>query len=400
MIMVYILDFLQGGTKLHWRPLLKLRDYAELNSSPVVRILEPGDIESFVPVVFPENDHVYLSSAPSMENSPSIYVVTVRGGYVCGGSNLVMIDNQAICHDLYDFESDFTSEELHGRHKIDPIRRRIRWLLQDKFPEEIAVAASFVDACAANYAHWLTEVLPRIAAFCGEEQFQRIPLVVNEGLHKNILESLFSIVGTEREIITLPIGRAIRVNELYITSAAGYVPFGRRSKCLSAHAHGVFNPIAFELIRNRIQAQRPRSTKQIDWPKRIYLRRNSEVRTITNAGELERLLLSHGFTIIEPEKLTFMDQFQLFSGANEVVSLTGAALSNAIFCKPGTKVVVLMGKHKDMIFRYWINMLAPLGIDLVYVLGEIVKNSSAGIHGDFYIEVDNVTHALMHGFQK
>jgi len=266
-------------------------------------------------------------------------------------------------------------------------------LLYDEGPEPIPVAATFIDACAANYAHWITEVLPRVVLFCAEERFNSVPIVVNDGLHKNIMESLFLLAGSDREIITLPIGRALVVDELYFTSTAGYVPFERRTNKLSGHSHGVFSPLAFNMLRNQLNGM-GQNTEHQAWPEKILLRRNSGTRKVTNAAELEKLLVARGYVIAEPEKLTFLQQIQLFKNAKEIVAPTGAALSNAIFCMPGTQVTVLMAKHEDMIYKYWFNMLAPLQIRIFYVLGNIVKNKDLGIHGDFFVNASDLIDLL------
>ena len=312
---------------------------------------------------------------------------------VYGGTNLVLADGGVVCHDLYDFTRDYTSEELHGRTRIDPKSARIRWLLHDEKPEPIPVAAAFVDACALNYAHWMTEVLPRIVLFCAEERFRDVPIVVNDGLHKNIMESLLFVAGADREIITLPIGRALAVGELYLTSAAGYVPFEWRTKRLSGHSHGMFSPAAFEMLRSRLKAMVTKTDGE-GWPEKIFLRRNSGTRIVINTDELERLLVARGYVIVEPEKLTFLQQIQLFENAKTIVAATGAALSNAILCKPGTHVGIFMAKHKHMIYRYWSNMLAPIQVKVSHVLGKIVQNRGLGIHGDFAIDADCVNDLL------
>jgi capsular polysaccharide biosynthesis protein len=271
----------------------------------------------------------------------------------------------------------------------------MRLLCNDIEPERVPVAAVFVDACAQNYAHWLTEVMPRIAAFCAEDQFKSVPIVIHDGLHQNILESLFLITGPEREIIALPIGRAIEVDSLYLTSVAGYVPFERRNGKLSGHSHGLFNPFALDLIRNRVfEFTDTLSVK--DWPEKIYLRRNSGTRKITNSTALEELLIDHGYVIVEPEKLSFLEQVQLFRNTKKIVSPTGAALSNAIFCLPGVHIGVLMAKHESMIYRYWENMLSPLGVVVSYILGDIIDNRANGFHADFDIEIKTFMSYLSH----
>ena len=385
----HISIFLKNRKDTRWQLLIKLADYTKSRGLTTIQLANAVVVETPTPKVFPKSDQGYLESLHDRYIAPSIYVAAINDGMIYGGSNLILTQDEVICHDLYDFERDYTSEELHGRILIEPVKGRIRWLMHDEFPERVAVAAAFVDACANNYAHWLSEVLPRIAVFCAEEQFKGIPIVVNGGLHKNIMESLFLVAGSEREIITLPIGRALSVDVLYLTSVAGYVPFERRKSKLSGYSHGKFNPRAFDLLRSNIDAFMGKEKEQ-GWPEKIFLRRNSGARKITNAAELEKLMVTRGYSIVEPGELTFLQQVKLFNNAKIIFSPTGAALSNAVFCKPGTQVGVLMAKHENMIYRYWCNMLTPIRINVGYVLGKIIENNHLGIHGDFAVDIAEV----------
>ena len=54
-------------------------------------------------------------------------------------------------------------------------------------------------------------------------------------------------------------------------------------------------------------------------PRKIYLRRNSGTRRLLNSAEIERLLLDRGFSIIEPEHLTFIQQLSIFRWADVVI---------------------------------------------------------------------------------
>ncbi len=384
---------LSNRKEIRWRPLTKMSEYAKKNGIPTCKLADAALVETPEPNVLPACDQDYLASPHDHYRFPEVYIATVSNAITYGGTNLILADGEVVCHDLYDFERDYTSEELYGRTLIDHKSSRIRWILHDETPEPIAVAATFVDACAFNYAHWMTEVLPRIVLFCAEDRFRDVPIVVNDGLHKNIMESLFLVAGTEHEIITLPIGRALAVNKLYLTSVAGYVPFERRTNKLSGHSHGMFSPRAFEMLRKYLGALEQKTEKKA-WPEKIFLRRISRIRKVTNAEELEKLLVAQGYAIVEPENLTFLRQIQLFSHANEIVSPTGGALSNAIVCKPGAQVAILMGKHKDMIYRYWNNLLSPFGIRVSYALGSIIENHDRGIHGDFAINADCIKDLL------
>ncbi len=379
-----------------WLPLTKLSEFTKKNGVQTYKLLDAAIVETPKPKVFPTCDQDYLVSPHDRFIFPEIYVATVNNAMTYGGTNLILTDDGVVCHDLYDFERDYTSEELHGRTLIDPKSKRIRWLLHDEAPEAIPVAATFLDACALNYAHWMTEVLPRVVLFCAEDRFLGIPIVVNDGLHKNIMESLFLVAGTEREIITLPIGRALAVNKLYLTSVTGYVPFGRRTNELSGHSHGQFSPRAFELLRNHLNGLAGGAESEA-WPEKIYLRRNSGTRKVTNATELEKLLVAHGYVIVEPEKLSFSEQIRLFSNTKIIVASSGAAMANIIFCPPASQIFILISKHPNTNYWYWQNMAAASGNFVRYIFGAAATGSADGIHNDFtvpYSEVEKLMEKL------
>ena len=390
---IHIATPLGAGHAKNRRHLMKLSEFAKQKRIPVYKLADAGRVETRSPKVYPDRDQACLASPRDHYDFPEVFVAILRNALIFGGTNLVFVNGEVVCHDLYDFERDYTSEELHGRAIIEPGSRQIWWYAYDQLPEKIPVAATFVDACALNYAHWMTEVLPRIALFCADERFKGVPIVIDAGLHRNMMESLLLVAGADREFITLPSGKALAVDQLHVTSAAGYVPFGPRTSRFSDHSHGMFSPGAFEKLRNRLSAV-GHEAKPEPWPQRIYLRRDSSMREIINAGELERLLVSRGYAIVEPEKLTFLQQLQVFRNAKVIVAPTGAGLSNAICCKRGTRVVVLMAKHKNMIYRYWCNLLAPIQVQVTYVLGNIRDYRGLGIHGNFLIDPSDVIDSL------
>lgn len=381
-----------GKTK-RWRPLTKLSEFVKKEVMSVYKLAYESFIETPAPKVFPECYQTHLVSPHECYKYPEIFVAAVSNGMVYGGTNLVLVDDVVVCHDLYDFKHDYTSEEMHGRTIIAPKSKRIRWLLHDKEPIRIPLASTFVDACAPNYAHWLTEVLPRVAIFCADERFKDIPIVVNDGLHKNIMESLFLVAGPEREIITLPIGRAAYCDELYITSVTGYVPFERRTKKLTDYSHGLFSPLAFDVLLNRL-IDSEQSTQPVEWPDRIFLRRNSGIRKVVNEAELEKLLTSHGYVVVEPEKLTFSQQVRLFSNARAIVSSSGAAMANMVFSPRDARIIILIGKYPGTSYWYWQNMACASGKTVSYVLGEIIKSNVGGIHASFSVDLDSLSSAL------
>ena len=370
-----------------WRPLTKLSEFSTREKIPTFKLADACFVKTPPPEVFPIKEKTYLVSPHESYEFPELYVAQINKGTVYGGTNLLLAGDEVICHDLYDFERDFTSEELHGRTFIDPESKRIRWLLHDKDPEVIPALATFVDACAPNYAHWVTEVLPRIALFCNDRRFEGVPIVVNEGLHKNIMASLALVVGTEREIIILSIGRAIIADTLFVTSVVGYVPFERRNNTFLEYSHGLFSPRTFTLLNEKIGIPtKDAATKA--FPKKIYLRRNSGMRKIFNSQEIEKYFQSIGYAIVEPERLSFLEQVMLFSNADVIVGSSGAALANLIFAQKDAKIFIFIPKFKDTSYWYWQNIACATGKAITYVFGLRLKD---GIHSDFIIDINDLS---------
>jgi capsular polysaccharide biosynthesis protein len=372
-----------------WRPLMKLREFVKEQEAGIYKVADGVEVETPAPRVFPVSDQDYLVSPHERYKFPEIFVAAIRNGLIYGGSNLVLAGETVICHDLYNFDTDYTSEELHGRTLIDPKAKRIRWLLYDDEPERIPVAATFIDACAPNYAHWLTEVLPRLAVFCADKNFREVPILVNDGLHKNIMESLFLLAGPEREVLILPMGRAVFCEKLFVTSAAGYVPFDWRNNRFSGRSHGLFSATAFEVVWKRLNSTAQVMREDV-WPQKIFLRRTSEYRKILNAAEVEKFLERRGYAIIEPEKMAFAEQVRLFSNAQIVVGSSGAALANILFAPRNSKVVVLIGKQRNTIYWYWQNIACVSGKTVSYVLGKVIERLLNGAHASYVVSLEDL----------
>jgi capsular polysaccharide biosynthesis protein len=256
-------------------------------------------------------------------------------------------------------------------------------------------AAVFTDGCAGNYAHWLTEVLPRMAAFCADPRFKDVPLVVDQGLHVNIQASLRMVAGDHRQVHELALGQTMRVERLYWMSVAGYVPYERRTSLASGHAQGVFSPFALGLVREvgLRSAGATFNSGRAECGRKIFLKRNAHIRKIVNAQALEAQLTARGFEVVEPEKLSFVEQVSLMSQADCIVGPNGAAFANLIFAPPDAQVVVLMGEHPDTSYDYWSNIAHAVGLKVTCLRGPSI-NDGKGIHSDFVIDVDALDRAL------
>lgn len=81
--------------------------------------------------------------------------------------------------------------------------------------------------------------------------------------------------------------------------------------------------------------------------RRIYItRRNMDrpsmaagARRMRNEEEVIHALTAHGFEIVEPSRMSAVEQIRLFSSAGTVIGASGSAMFNAVFCHPGTTLI-------------------------------------------------------------
>ena len=364
------------------RKIISLAEYCDNQNR--VSLLAGGRVETPPPETNPRHKRRVMIAPHLDYSAPAIYAATIGNATVVGGTNIIFKESLAICHDLYNFQLDSTSEELHGHHFVDPKALTLRWVNANAYPpSEVSQAATFLDACAPNYAHWLTEVLPRIAALTIDKRYEKTSILVDSHLHENLVESL-ALVCRDREVIFVPPRKPLLVRELVVTSVAGYVPWGRRVTSNSGHSHGIFNPNGLLNLVRVMQADQCDKPKK-QWPRHVYIRRLGGGRKLLNEDELLAIVERKGFAVVCPEKLTFLEQVALFSNADHIVGVTGAAMANLIFTKPTCHVDILMPEVPDTSYWYWQNIACAVGKTVRYTLGRPV-NLHAGIHADFEIE--------------
>jgi capsular polysaccharide biosynthesis protein len=104
------------------------------------------------------------------------------------------------------------------------------------------------------------------------------------------------------------------------------------------------NRDAFARILTNVRKHAPAASTP---PRVLICRSPSNSRNLTNRAAMIEALKALGFAAIQPDRLTFDEQVLLFAQAKIIVCEFGAALSNAYFCPPDTKIVEIIaeGQH-------------------------------------------------------
>jgi Glycosyltransferase 61 len=224
----------------------------------------------------------------------------------------------------------------------------------------------------SNYGSWLFRILPKIytmrwlglgkfKVFCYCPQPWQINLLKMTGIR-------------EEQIICQNVHHVYLFDELYVPSI-------RNSQ---AYLHQ--DTITFyQNITNGLNIQREKKDL-------IYLSRNHHAKSVKrpareflNELELCDKLSEIGFKIICPETLPLLEQIKTFANAAFIVTPSGSAMFNVVFCPDNAFVVDFEA------FPYWLhahtNLFASNNLDYGLIIGEVNNDDDALIHKSWRLNV-------------
>jgi Glycosyltransferase 61 len=177
-----------------------------------------------------------------------------------------------------------------------------------------------------NYGHYLLDVVPLI--HLGAKMGMPMLTWTLRPWQRALVDRLDVPKGLIREIKPEPVflGHAITSN--------------RHCGAASINPHPQTKEV-FSFILSNIEKHAPPAER----PRRLLVCRGiRDARNIRNRKTVIEALAPLGFTAIQPEKLPFDEQAMLFKNAEFIVSEFGSGMVNAIFSRPGTKLVEIIAE--------------------------------------------------------
>ena len=323
---------------------------------------------------------------------PKLEVVEISEAIAIGKTDFVLSGNTAIFPDAFDSSRDTCPAEVFGVVSIKRDTNLMKLYLTQE-TNEIDSAATLLGQNSANYAHWLTEILPKLLILDAYPDFGKIPLLLDHGLHPNLLESVRIFNASNREIISIKRWEPVKVKRLLCVSQPAYEPYIPHGifHNKSSHVVNAFSHHALSILRNA--AWQLIGPKTIPETKKLCIARSrtsGNVRGITNWHLIESFLQAEGFEVIEPESLTFSDQVIACKQAHIMVAPIGAALANMIFSPPGCKIIVLAPYYEGASYYYYSNLAGILGHELYHVLGQQTTRGGHPMHRDYCIDLSEL----------
>ena len=189
---------------------------------------------------------------------------------------------------------------------------------------------------ARNYGHFILEMLPR-AWFARSQLDCRWPAIIQG--HGSPIEdvsrqALQSIGFAPAEILSVGFD-PVHVRELIFIDGLAQHPL-----YLSPVALRCFDEIAERVPAGSVG--------------KVYASRGSgSARDFADEPAVAAALKAAGFAAVATGGMSFEAQVALFRGAEHVVGVTGAALTNLLFCRPGTRVTVFSPTNASEVL-FWL----------------------------------------------
>ena len=228
---------------------------------------------------------------------------------------------------------------------------------------------------AANYYHFVTDVLPRIAMVerCPDLEPPDLWYVPASSPDRRALLDLMGITADRRiDSTSVP---HLRAETLVVPGVPGDE---QHPRWVTEFLRGRLLQEAFERIPGR----------------RLYLTRGSSKnnRTIRNEADVMAALVARGFLPLDPSTLTMEDEIRTFAGADVVVSAHGAGLTNIVFMSPGSTLVEVF-PGRNVIPCYWklANTLPDVSYRYLAGVGSrIASNRQKMLVKDITVDVDSL----------
>lgn len=218
-----------------------------------------------------------------------------------------------------------------------------------------------------NYYHWMIEILPKLQYLSRIDQngYYGFPLLVSEDVNKiKTYREALNFIVTDRPIIILNKQKSYQVGNLLYINAPNSNPFNLRQNERYRVTDFLTNKSSIIFLRDQLMKNIDPSS-HTKGNSRIFIARGNERRNY-NENEIFEIFRERGFQKVTLGELSLNEQISLISNAGIIAGPTGAAWTNLIFCREGTKCLCWMAEEYGE-FSAFSNLAKIVGADMYYV---------------------------------
>lgn len=322
----------------------------KLTDHELQRVLYPEDRVILNPATGPEAQR-HPNLCTGSVRSPEAFVGVLPEGRVWVSENrtiaVIAPDNKLVWD---------VSTQYHLPNATHPVFHKTDLPQANYMAETVAVLTYVFDS---NYYHWYAEVLARIHLL--EQSGIPIDKYLIHGANSFAFQAeTLALLGIpEHKVIRSQRGMHLKAKRLVIPSLEMYsfLPFIPNFPA----------KWAVDYFRSKLLSQ----VQQVPIPgyERIYISRSdAKYRFVTNEEHITAVLKAKGFQVVVLGQMPVADQIRMFASAEFIVAPHGAALTNLMFCRPGTRLLELFSpNYVNPLYWY---MSSLVGMDYYYLIGQ------------------------------
>ena len=312
---------------------------------------------------------------------PDSYYVEMYNGSIIGASNVVLSSKNVILYDMLalrrQYHANMTDNGLCMLGGV-PMHFGERFIFnyysgkRNFIDSGISLAANMSN----NYYHFMFEVAAKLYLLSKVNIDKNIPLLIDEAVLKipQMVEILTKLNESKRKIVSIKSYVRYTVKKLIVLSKPNVIVPNLKKGALDRVENYAFDSKTLCWIKKKMLEN---STVPIQkkWFKRIFLTRRSLNKRTCNEAELEPILRKYGFVFVDTGSLSVVEQVLLFSHAEIIAGSSGAAFTNLMFCKRGTKAIIFMPVKSPL--SCFSSLASAVGVSAIYFSD---NNSNQTIH--------------------
>jgi capsular polysaccharide biosynthesis protein len=227
------------------------------------------------------------------------------------------------------------------------------------------------------FGHWIWHQLPRLIAALERGGLPDMPILIEPGMPPTHREALALVIGDRAmPIIELPYFGRAHVRRAWYAPMPFLMPYLPIPNDRWRWDYVAPSPARFEPILASMY-ESVRRLEDATSPRRVYLTRGKGLyRVLRNGAEIEAIFRRFGFTVVDPEKLTFSEQASLMASADFVAGPEGSALFLNFYRRSKTRLLILSHPFTRHLTN-WTATLHARSIDTTIVTGPVVAVAEA-----------------------
>ncbi|MDE3749485.1 glycosyltransferase family 61 protein [Methylobacterium radiotolerans] len=245
-----------------------------------------------------------------------------------------------------------------------------------------------------NYGHWFCEFVPRMLCYNDPRCPDGIPLCIDDHMPASHGEILRLLDTRGRPVITLA-PEPVTFGRLGIAPVPAFFPFDMKPG--RPFYDTIWPADVFGAVRQQIlDRARERGMLSGRTDRRLFISRKAFTqRALVNEAEIAERLRPLGFEVIYPETMSFLEQVEAFHSAALVVGSSSSALSNALFCRPGCRIVGLIHEELAFNFRGYASFIEAGGARILFLRGRTLPRPGVhAFHVSYIVDPETVVAAV------